>query len=77
MSIRQRLESLEQTLQPGRFLVLRLDLARDSDEQLEAFRAENGVTARDTLVTLLSFSPQRSFRKQKGNRHDLQFPHTS
>jgi predicted DNA-binding protein with PD1-like motif len=55
MSLRQRLESLEQTLLPGRFLVLRLDPARDRREQIEAFRAENGVTARDTLVILLSF----------------------
>jgi hypothetical protein len=46
MSLRQRLESLEQTLQPGRFLVLRLDPVRDRREQIEAFRAENGVTAR-------------------------------
>jgi predicted DNA-binding protein with PD1-like motif len=55
MSLRQRLESLEQTLLPGQFLVLRLDPARDRREQIEAFRAENGVTARDTLVILLSF----------------------
>jgi predicted DNA-binding protein with PD1-like motif len=55
MNLRQRLESLEQTLLPGRFLVLRLDPARDRREQIEAFRAENGVTARDTLVILLSF----------------------
>jgi predicted DNA-binding protein with PD1-like motif len=55
MSLRQRLESLEQTLLPGRFLVLRLDPARDRREQIEVFRAENGVTARDTLVILLSF----------------------
>jgi predicted DNA-binding protein with PD1-like motif len=55
MNLRQRLESLEQTLLPGRFLVLRLDPARDRREQIEVFRAENGVTARDTLVILLSF----------------------
>jgi hypothetical protein len=57
------------------------DPSRDHDEQIEAFRDENSLTARDTLVILLSFFTsgelQGSFRKQKGNRHDLQFPHPS
>jgi hypothetical protein len=54
MSLRQRLASLEQqALQPGRFLVMTLDdRAPDRDEQIEAFRAEHGLTARDTLVSL-------------------------
>ena len=55
MSLRQRLASLEQTLQPGRFLVVCPDPSRDHDEQVEAFRAENNVTARDTLVILRRF----------------------
>jgi hypothetical protein len=37
---------LQITLQPGRFLVLHLDPARDRDEQLEPYRAENSTTAR-------------------------------
>ncbi len=56
MNLRQRLDSLEQTLQPGRFLVMTLDdRAPDRDEQIEAFRAENEVTARDTIVILRRF----------------------
>jgi hypothetical protein len=55
-SLRQRLESLEQTLQPGRFLVVRLDPARDRDEQIDAYAAENEVTARDILVILKRFN---------------------
>jgi hypothetical protein len=55
MSLRQRLASLEQTLQPGRFLVVRLDPSRDRDEQIEAYAAENDVTARDILVILRRF----------------------
>jgi hypothetical protein len=35
---------------------VRIDPARDHDEQVEAFRAENDVTARDTLVILRSFN---------------------
>jgi predicted DNA-binding protein with PD1-like motif len=66
MSLRQRLESLEQTLQPGRFLVLRLDPVRDRREQIEAFRAENGVTARDTLVILLSFVTSEELQEAEG-----------
>ena len=57
MNLRQRLDSLEQTLQPGRFLVMTLDdRAPDRDEQIEAFRDENDVTARDTLVILKRFN---------------------
>jgi hypothetical protein len=55
MNLRQRLDSLEQTLQPGRFLVLHEDPTRDLEEQLDAFRAENGLTARDTLVIMRHF----------------------
>jgi hypothetical protein len=55
MNLRQRLDSLEQTLQPGRFLVVCPDPSRDRDEQLEAFRAENEVMPRDTLVVLRRF----------------------
>jgi hypothetical protein len=51
----QRLAQLEQALQPGRFLVFRPDPALDLDEQIEAYRAENSTTARDTLVIRLSF----------------------
>ena len=47
MNLRQRLDSLEQILQE--------DPARDLEEQLEAFRAENGLTARDTLVIVRHF----------------------
>jgi hypothetical protein len=51
MNLRQRLDSLEQAIQPGRFLVMTLDdRAPDRDEQIEAFRAENDVTARDTTA---------------------------
>jgi len=56
MSLRQRLDSLEQVLQPGRFLAIHLDPALDRDEQLEAFRAEHDLTARDTLVILQRFN---------------------
>jgi hypothetical protein len=57
MSLRQRLASLEQAIQPGRFLVMTLDdRAPDRDEQIEAFRAENDVKARDTLVILKRFN---------------------
>ena len=57
MSLRQRLASLEQSIQPGRFLVMTLDdRAPDRDEQIEAFRAEHDLTARDTLVILQRFN---------------------
>lgn len=52
MSLRQRLDALEQVIQPGRFLVLELDPARDEREQIDAYHAQNGTTARDTLVIL-------------------------
>jgi hypothetical protein len=57
MNLRQRLDSLEQATQPGRFLVMTLDdRAPDRDEQIEAFRAEHDLTARDTLVILQRFN---------------------
>ena len=52
MSLRQRLDAPEQVIQPGRFLVLELDPARDEREQIDAYHAQNGTTARDTLVIL-------------------------
>jgi hypothetical protein len=56
MNLRRRLDSLEQAIQPGRFLVMTLgDRAPDRDERIEAFRAENEVTARDTIVILRRF----------------------
>jgi hypothetical protein len=56
-SLRQRFARLEQAIQPGRFLAITLDdRAPDHDEQIEAFRAENDVTARDTLVILKRFN---------------------
>jgi hypothetical protein len=62
MSLRQRLAALEQVIQPGRFLVLELDPARDEREQIDAYHAENGTTARDTLVILCRASAQKSLR---------------
>jgi hypothetical protein len=51
LSIRQRLAALEQVTQlGGRFFVMRADPTRDRREQIEAYVAENGVTARDILV---------------------------
>jgi hypothetical protein len=54
----QRLAQLEQALQPGRFLVFRPDPTLDLDEQFEVYRAENDLTARDTLVILQDFSSE-------------------
>ena len=57
MSSLRRFARLEQAIQPGRFLAITLDdRAPDHDEQIEAFRAENDVTARDTLVILKRFN---------------------
>jgi hypothetical protein len=44
-------------------------------EQVEAFRAENNVTARETIVILLSFFTSEELQEAEGNRRDLQFPH--
>jgi len=54
--LRQRFARLERAIQPGRFLFMRPDPAQDLDEQLEAFRAEHDLTARDTLVILRRFN---------------------
>jgi hypothetical protein len=50
-SLRQRFARQEQAIQPGgRFFVLHPDLTLDLDEQIAAYAAENGVTARDIIV---------------------------
>jgi hypothetical protein len=63
MSLRQRLDRLEQVLQPGRFLVVYIDPARDRREQIDAYAGENGATARDILVireSVASEEPQEA-----------------
>jgi hypothetical protein len=64
--LRQRFARLEQVIQPGRFLVVCPDPSRDRDEQIEALRAENGVTERDTLVILLSFFTSEELQEAEG-----------
>jgi hypothetical protein len=55
--LQQRLAELEQAIMPkGRFLVMREDPTRDLDEQIEAYRAENEVTERDTLIVRRTFT---------------------
>jgi hypothetical protein len=76
--LRQRFARLEQAIQPGgRFFVMRPDPTLDLDEQIEAYRSENGVTARDILVIRPILAPESqphpaaSRGPQKGNRHAL------
>jgi hypothetical protein len=64
--LRQRFARLEQVIQPGRFLVVSPDPSRDRDEQIEASRAENGVTERDRLVILLSFFTSEKLQEAEG-----------
>jgi hypothetical protein len=51
--LRQHFARLEQAIQPGgRFFVVRPAPTLDLDEQIEAFAAENSITARDIPVIL-------------------------
>jgi hypothetical protein len=57
VNLQQRLAQLEEAIMPkGRFLVIRADPTRDLDEQIEAYRAEDGVTERDILVVIKTFT---------------------
>ena len=49
--LRARIERLRQAVQPGAgFFVMRADPTQDLEEQVAAYKAENGVRARDILV---------------------------
>jgi hypothetical protein len=53
-----RLDRLEQAIQPGgRFFVMRADPTQDLEDQIAAYEAENGVTARDILVIRQNLAP--------------------
>jgi hypothetical protein len=52
---RDRLDQLEALIspkQPGRVFTLNIDDCLTREEQVEAFKAENGVTPRDHLIVI-------------------------
>jgi hypothetical protein len=56
--LQQRFARLEQAIQPGgRFFVMRADPTQDLEEQIAAYKTENGVTARDILVIRQNLAP--------------------
>jgi len=55
--LRMRIEKLEQAIQPkDRLFIMREDPSQDIEEQIAAYEAKHGVTARDLLIIRRTFN---------------------